>query len=146
GRELVSVDPQAATLELLELAGLELRAHRPELLAELRAKEREVRLHAELRRLDRPELDLLDAQLVADLPRVRLGGGRALHDEPAQRLAQLDPGLRARLAPELDHATNLRHLLEQRPVGRRALGPTREVHGIRPVGDEDAPEVVRQER
>ena len=51
--------------ELLELAGRERRPHGAELLAEPRPEHRQVRLHVQLRRLDRAELDLLDAQLVA---------------------------------------------------------------------------------
>ena len=81
--------PEAAARQLLELAGRERGPHRAELLAELGAERRQVRLHVQLGRLDATELDLLDAQLVAELVRVRLRERRALDDEAAQRLAQL---------------------------------------------------------
>ena len=41
--------------------------------------------------IDVPELDLLDAQLLGDLVGMRDGERRALDDDPAQRLAQLQP-------------------------------------------------------
>ena len=80
---------EAAARQLLEVTGRERRAHGAQLLAELRAEHRQVRLHVQLRRLDAAELDLLDAQLVAELVRMRLGERRAFDDEAAQRLAQL---------------------------------------------------------
>ena len=97
--ELVAGDAEAAAVELLELAALRARSRTSRSSsAELRAEHRQVRLHAELARLDLAELDLLDAQLVGDLVRVRSRARRrALDDEPAQRLAQLQP--RRRRAP-----------------------------------------------
>ena len=71
GLEHVPVDLEPAAVELLELAARELLAHLAEPRAELRAEHRQVRLHAQLRRLDLAELDLLDAQLVGDLVGVR---------------------------------------------------------------------------
>src|SRR5438093_6694042 len=101
--ELVSVDSEGAVLELFEPPGLERRADRAELLPELRPQHRQVRLHSQLARVDLSELDVLDAQLFRDLARVKSDGVGALDDESPQRLAQLDPGLRAGLAAELDH-------------------------------------------
>ena len=97
GGELVAEDAEAAALELLELARGERGPHRAELLAELRAEHRQMRLHVQLRRLDVAELDLLHAQLLAQLVGVARRERRALDDEPPQRLAQLQP--RGRPAP-----------------------------------------------
>ena len=72
------------SVELLELARGERGPDRAELLAELRAEHRQVRLHVQLGRLDVAELDLLHAQLVAQLVRVTRGERRALDDEPTQ--------------------------------------------------------------
>ena len=71
GLEHVPVDLEPAAVELLELAARELLADRAEPRAELRPEHRQVRLHAQLRRLDLSEHDLLDAKLVGDLVRVR---------------------------------------------------------------------------
>ena len=76
-------DPEAAAVELLEVAGGERGADGAELLAELRPEHRQVRLHVQLRRVDLAELDVLDAELLAHLPGVALGERRALDDEPA---------------------------------------------------------------
>ena len=89
--ELVAGGAKAAALELLERARLQRGAHRAELLAELRPEHRQVRLDAQLG-IDRAELDLLHAQLLGDLVGVRGGERRALDDDPAQRLAQLEAG------------------------------------------------------
>src|SRR5207249_12084743 len=76
--ELVPVDAEAAAVELLEAPGLERGANGGELLAELRAEDRQVRLHAQLARVDGAELDVLDAQLLCDLAGMRRGQiGRA---------------------------------------------------------------------
>ena len=84
--ELMSRDLEAAVGQLLEVARRERLAHGAELLAELRAELRQVRLHPELDRLDGPELDLLHPQLVGDLvdmavearrPRRRAGAAAA---------------------------------------------------------------------
>ena len=58
--------PKAAVAEVLELAGCERGPDVGERGAEPRPEDREVRLDAELG-VDCPELDVLDAQLVADL-------------------------------------------------------------------------------
>ena len=123
---------EPAAAELLELAGLERLLHRAEILPELRAEHRQVRLDAQLR-VDRVEHDLLHAHLVGDLVRVRLRARRALDDEPPQRLAQLQPGGRARLVRERDDATDVRDLLQQLAVRRRRLRPRREMHRLRRV-------------
>src|SRR5262249_3456229 len=65
--ELPSGHPDASARQLLELARGERLTHRPELTAELRPEHRQVRLDPQLDRLDRPEFDVLDAQLVRDL-------------------------------------------------------------------------------
>ena len=96
--------------------------------AELRPEQRQVRLDAQLGGLDLAELDLLDAQLVGDLVGVRRRARRAGDDQPAQRLAELQPRARARLAAELDDRAHLGDLGEQRPVGLGDLGPAGEVH------------------
>src|SRR5204862_614078 len=115
--ELVAVHAEAAAVELFDLAGLERPADGAELLAELRPEHRQVRLHAQLARVDLPELDLLDAQLLGDL--VHMGGHAvgALHDEATQRLPELDPRLRARLPAELDDPPHRANFVEQRLVG-----------------------------
>ena len=69
----------------------------------------------------------------------------ALDDKAPERLAELNPRLRARLTAELDHAAHLGDLVEQRPVGLCDLGPAGEVHGVRPFEHEYAPKVVGQE-
>ncbi len=131
-REVVTGDADAAVGELLEVAGLERRAHGTELLAELRPEQREVRLHAELARLDVPERDLADAELVRDLAGMALGERRALDDERAERLPQLHARGRTRLAPELDDAPQLGDLGEQRRVRLGGLRPARR-DGRRPA-------------
>ena len=109
-----------APVRLLELARLERRAHRAELLAELRPEHGQVRLHAELGRLDVAELDLLHAQLLADLVHMPLRERRALDDEPAQRLAQRKLRARARLAAEIDDTPRLP---PPRPAAARPARP-----------------------
>src|SRR5919206_2753156 len=91
GAELASVDAEAAALELLELPRLEGRAHRAQLLAELWAEHRQVRLDPQLAGLDRAELHPLHAELVGDLVRMGGDGVRTLDDQSAQRLAKLQP-------------------------------------------------------
>ena len=54
-------DSEAAAVELVELAACERLAHVTQCCAELRAEQRQVRLYAELARLDVAELDLLHA-------------------------------------------------------------------------------------
>ena len=110
--EVVAEDAEAAALELLELARRESGAHGAELLAELRAERRQVRLHVQLGRLDRAELDLLDAQLLTHSSAWASRERRALDDEPPQRLTQLEPRRRTRLMPEGDDAPHLRDLRE----------------------------------
>ena len=127
GLEHVPVDLEPAAVELLELAARELLAHRAEPRTELRPEHRQVRLHAQLRRLDLSEDDLLDAKLVGDLVRVRRGKRSAFGDEPPQRLAELELRGGARLPAELDHAPNVGDLGEQRvESGSAASG-----HGAR---------------
>ena len=82
-------DANPALGKLLEVTGLQRCAHRAELLSELRAEERQVRLHATLARLHMAEGDVAHTELVGDLRRVGLGERSALHDERAQRLPQL---------------------------------------------------------
>src|SRR6185436_12173543 len=65
--EVVAENPEAAALELLEVARGQRGSHRPELLTEPRAERRQVRLHVQLGRLDGTEQDLLDAQLLPQL-------------------------------------------------------------------------------
>ena len=72
GVKLVLADTEAAAVELLELAAPERFAHVAQRRAELRAEQRQIRLHVELARLDIAELDLLHAQLLGDLVHVRL--------------------------------------------------------------------------
>ena len=91
------------------------------------------------------ELDLLHAQLVRDLLDMAVEA-RALDDEPAQRLPQLDARGRARLPPELDDTPHRGDLVEKGPIRLRDLGPAGEVHRLRPVEDERPPEVVGDER
>src|SRR5207249_5717173 len=105
--ELVPVDAEAAAVELFEASGLERGTNGGEFLAELRAEDRQVRLHAQLARVDGAELDVLDAQLLCDLARVRRGRVGALDDQAPQRLAELDPRLGASMTAELDHAAYL---------------------------------------
>src|SRR5204863_7491409 len=85
--ELVRAAPEPAIRQLLELAGRERFPHRAELLAELGPQLRQVRLHLQLDRLDRAELDVLDAQLVGDFLEMTVEA-RPFDDEPAQRLPQ----------------------------------------------------------
>jgi hypothetical protein len=76
----------------------------------------------------------------------------ALDDHAPQRLPQLQPARRARLAPELDHLPRLRDLADERLVDERLdrLGPTREEHRFRRVldsaGHDVPPEVLSEER
>src|SRR5947199_364524 len=70
--EDVTVDLEAPAVELLEVAARESLSHFAQRGAETRAEGREVRLHLQLGRLDLPELDVLDAQLVGDLISVSL--------------------------------------------------------------------------
>ena len=88
-RQLMAGDPEPPTFELLEVARLKRCPNDTELLAELRPERRQVRLHAQLR-VDVPELDLLDTELVGDLVGVCRGKRRTLDDDPSQRLAQLE--------------------------------------------------------
>src|SRR5690349_2147514 len=115
GAELVAGRAEASVRELLELARRERLPHGAELLAELRAEHRQVRLHAQLDRLDGAELDVLHAQLVRDLLAVPVEG-RTLDDESPQRLPQLDPRARARLPAELHDAPHFSDLVEQRAI------------------------------
>ncbi len=147
--ELVPGRPEPAAAEILEVSRLERGPHRAELLAELRPEHGKVRLDAQLG-VDVPELDLLHPQLLRDL--VGVGGGerRAFDDDPAQRLAQLQSGRRARLVAERDDGSQLRDLGEQARVGRARLGPAGEEDRGRSVlgdvGDERLPEVLGEER
>ena len=121
-----------------------------ELLAELRAEHGQVRLHAQLGRLDVAELDLLHAQLVGDLVRVRRAAPAPRDDEPPQRLAQLQPRGRARPPAELDDPPHLGHLGEQRLVRPRPARASRRGRPTRRVraraGDEVPPQVLGEER
>ena len=114
-------DAEAAVGQLLELARFERGPHRAELLAELRPEHRQVRLHPQLGRLHLAELDLLDAQLVADLVDMPAHQRRPLDDEPAQRLPQLEPGRGPRLPAEVDDADASRP--PRRAAARRARPP-----------------------
>ena len=83
------IDLEAAVRQLFELAALQALPHLTERRAELRAEHRQIRLDAQLRRLDIAELDLLHAQLLRDLvdmPACERGTG---DDEPPQRLPVL---------------------------------------------------------
>src|SRR5262249_14446154 len=95
------VNLKTAIRKLLELTGLQALLDRAKRRAVLRAEHGEVRLDAPLDGVDGPELDLLDAQLLTNLVGVTRGPRRPLHDEPAQRLPQLDARVRARAPPEL---------------------------------------------
>src|SRR5689334_9686928 len=81
--ELMLSDAEAAVRQLLELARRERLTHCAELRAQLRAELREVRLHLQLDRFDRPKLDTFHAQLVRHFLDVAVES-RALDDEPAQ--------------------------------------------------------------
>ena len=144
GPELMSGRAEASVRELLELARGERQPHGAELLAELRAEQRQIRLHAQLDRLDGAELDVLHAQLVRHLIAVPVEG-RPFDDEPAQRLPQLDSRARARLPAELHHTPHLGDLVEEGAVRLGDLGPAREVYRFRPVEDERPPEMVGDE-
>ena len=63
------------------------------------------------------------AELVRDLVRVALRARRALYDERAQRLPELQPRGRARLPAELDHAAELHDLGEHGHIGLDRLRP-----------------------
>ena len=129
-REFVTRDADAAVVQLLEVAGLERRAHCTELPAELRPEQRQIRLHAKLARLDVPEGDLANAKLVGDLAGVALGERRALDDERAKRLPELHARSRTRLAPELDDTAQLGDLRERAGIGSCGLGPACEVNRV----------------
>src|SRR3972149_570955 len=62
GGELVPSRTKATVRKLLELARHERGANGPELLPELRPEQPEVRLYAELARIDLPQGDIFDAQ------------------------------------------------------------------------------------
>src|SRR5207245_2072470 len=89
--ELVARRAKAPVAELLELARLQRGAHSAERLAELRPENRQVRLDDQLGCLDLTELDLLHAQLIGELVRLRANAVGTVHDEAPQRLAQLQP-------------------------------------------------------
>src|SRR5581483_12522287 len=82
GPELVLTNADAPARQRLELARGERGANRAELLSELRAEHRQVGLDPHVGRLYLAELDLLDAQLVADLIGVARSAAHALRDEP----------------------------------------------------------------
>ena len=149
-REVVAGDADAAVRELLEVARLERGAHRAQLLPELRPEQRQVRLHAQLARLDVPEGDVAHAELVRDLVRVALRARRALDDERAQRLPELQPRGRARLPSELDHAAELRDLGEQGRIRRRPAPASRRDERTpactRARRGEHPPEMIGEER
>ena len=119
----VATGDAKAAVHLLEVTRLERRAHRAELPSELGPEQGKVRLHAQLGRLDVTELDLLHAQLLADLVRVRLGERGALYHEPAQGLSQRKLRARARLPAQVDDAARLPHLREQLLVTLTGLWP-----------------------
>ena len=66
-------------------------------------------------------------QLVGDHVAVPLGERCALDDEAAQRLPQLQAGGIARPPPQLGDETRLRHLRQERVVGRAHLRPAGQV-------------------
>src|SRR5712691_5621528 len=147
GRELAPVHSNPTACELLELAGLQRCADRAQLLTELRPEHREIRFHAELDRLDRTELDFLDAELLRDLAGVALRRAGALLDEPTEWLAQLEPRVAASLTAELDDAAHLRDLGEQTIIRLTHLGPRLQKDRLGRVdGAQPAPKEVRQER
>ena len=132
--EHVAVDLEAAAAELLELPALQRLAHLAQLRAELRPEHGQVRLHAQLRRLDVAELDLLHAQLLGDLVGVALGAA----SRPRRRAAAAAgaasaatpsaPGGRARrrAAPRRSRRAALGR-------ARATLGPRRRDARRRPV-------------
>src|SRR5579884_588066 len=126
GLELAPGDAEPTLRQLLELARRERLADGSELLAELRAELGQVRLHAQLDRLDGAELDVLDTQLVCDLFDVPVER-RSLDHEPSQRLPQLDPRAGTRLPPQLHDPAHIRDLVEQPAIRLGHLGPTCEV-------------------
>ena len=138
-------DAEAAAVELLELPGFERGPHRPELFAELRAEHGQVRLHAQLRRLDRAELDLLDPQLVAHLGCVLAGEPRAVHDQPSQRLAHLQAGGLPRDVAETHDASRLSDLAQESLVTRPFLGPACEEHRRGTMRNEVPPQMLGEE-
>src|SRR4051794_4465249 len=87
--EHVVVHTEASAVERLEAAILQRRAHLAEGRTELRPEHAEVRLHAQVARVDIAELDVFDAQLLGDLTCVRLRIPRAGDDEPPKRLPAL---------------------------------------------------------
>ena len=148
-REVVAGDANAAVLELLEVARLERGPHRAQLLPELRAEQRKVRLDTELARLDVPEGDLAHAELVRDLVRVALRARCALDDERAQRLPELQPRGRARLPSELDHAAELHDLGKHGRIRLDRLRPAGEMNGLRCIRarrGEHPPQMIGEER
>ncbi len=131
--EVVAEHPEAAALELLELAGRESGTDGAELLAELGAEHRQVRLHVQFGRVDVTELDLFHAQLLAKLVHMPPRERGALDDETPERLAQLEAGRSAGLVAARDDTANLSDLREQVFVGQRRFRPAREVDGERRV-------------
>ena len=110
-----------------------------ELLAELWSEHWEIRLHAQLGRLDRAELDFLYTELLRDLAGMALRRACALHDEPTEWLSQLQSCVAASLTAELDDPPHLRDLSEQTvvrfdaPPAKAAETPTRARHRARSV-------------
>ena len=145
GPEHVAVDAERPVFERVEAAFLQRGANLGQRRAELRPEHAQVRLHAQLARVDLAPLDVLDAQLLGDLVGVRARGLRAGDDESAQRLPQRQPRRRARLPAELDDAAHLRHLGQQRLVDVRRLRPRREEHRL-VARDEVPPQVLREKR
>ncbi len=147
--ELVSGNAERAVRELLEVAGLERRPDCPELPPELRPEQRQVRLDAQLARVDLAERNLANTELVGDLVRMGRRTCGALHDQGAKRLAELHARARPRLATELDHAPQLVDLREQLGVRVGGLGPAGEVHRLGRVGArcrQQPPEVIGEQR
>ena len=145
GPELVVPDPEAAGLELVELAAGEGFAHVAQRRAELRPQHRQVRFHPELARIDVAEFDLFHAQLLSDLVGVRAGPVRAGDDDPAQRLPELQPRRRTRLTAELDDLPHRRHLRVQRLIDLARLRPRVEEDRL-VLRDDVLPEMLGEER
>ena len=148
GLEHVAVDLEAAAVELLELAALQPLAHVAQRRAELRPEHRQVRLDAQLRRLDLAELDLLDAQLVGDLVGVRRARART---RPRRRAGAAAGAASAATPTRACRPSSTTRRTSAISASSVASGSTGSGHGARctelgPVRHEVPPEVLGEER